>query len=71
MPNRSTRDDMQDTGILHRFAQSLHLAPRDDDSATPAPAPAATPAPKTGIAGAAQKLTNAPAALDKAIDDAS
>ena len=71
MPNRSTRDDMQETGILHRFAQSLHLAPRDDDSATPAPTPAPAPAPKTGIAGAAQKLGNQQSNIDKGIDDAS
>lgn len=68
MPNRSTRDEIQETGILHRFAQSLHLAPRDDDAPAPAPPPAAKP---TGIAGAADKLQNRQSAIDKGIDDAS
>lgn len=73
MPNRSIRDQMQ--GTLHRFAQSIGVSPKDDDTTPPAdkPAPPANPLPdssKTGIAGAAQKLQGRQMAVDKAISDA-
>jgi hypothetical protein len=72
MLNRSTRDEMQNPGVLYRFAQSLHLVPRDDDSAPATPPPAAKPAPPaTGIAGAAQKLAGRQTAIDKAVDEGS
>jgi hypothetical protein len=70
MPNRSTRDIMQ--GTLHRFAQSMGISPRDDDTqpVPPTPPPTSPNPPKTGIAGAADKLQNRQGQIDKAIDDA-
>jgi hypothetical protein len=63
-------------GTLHRFAQSIGVSPRDEDTTPPAdkPAPPANPLPDPsakGIAGAAQKLQGQQSAIDKAIDDAS
>jgi hypothetical protein len=73
MPNRSTKDEIQ--GTLHRFAQSMGLSPKDEDTTPPAdkPPPPANPLPdpsKSGIAGAAQKIQGQQSAIDKAISDA-